>query len=104
MSRLIPALLLAAGLGCTSIQPAGPLAGRLGVPPAGKDFDDLPPPVKVPTPKPTPPANLVDPAEVASGDPYAAAKKLMAEYEADRKTMPKAPVTAEVSHIPGRLK
>ena len=103
MDRLT-SILLAAGLGCTGIQPAGPLANRLVTPPGGKDLDEPPPPVKVPTPKPTAPANLVDPGEVSAGDPYAAAQKLMAEYETDRKTISKAPVTAEVSHIPGRIR
>ena len=108
MTRLIPLLVLAAAVGCTGIQPVGPLAGKFGSPTpkgkADKDKDVPPEPVTVPAPKPTPPVNLVYPDEVLPENPEAAAQKLMSELEADRKNMPARPVTAEISRYKNGVK
>jgi hypothetical protein len=104
MTRFILGLTLAAAVvGCTSFQPVGPLSkGGAPAPKGGKAKDpdrDLPPePVTVPAVKPTPPVNWVDPGDV-SDDPHAAAQQLMREFEADQKTIPTAPRTAEISRI-----
>ncbi len=106
MTRLILGLLLVVGIGCTSIRPVGPLAGMGGGPGAkgkdGKDKDDSEP-VTIPTPKPTPPMNLVDPGDVSS-DPYGSQQKLMSELEGDRKTISTAPTTVEVSRYKNGVK
>jgi hypothetical protein len=110
MTRIILGLVLTAGVGCMGFQPTGPLA-KSGSGPAGKagkagkakvadqkDADLPPEPITVPAVKPTPPLNLVDPADV-SGDPYEAAQQLMREFEGDQKTIPTAPKTVEISRI-----
>lgn len=103
MTRLLTALTLATAIGCTGIQPVGPLAKKDG--PSGKPGQDAAPtePISVPAVKPTPPLSLVTPEEV-DRDPHVAAQRLMAEFEADRKNMPKAPMTAEVSRYKNGVK
>lgn len=107
MTRVTLGLLLAFAIGCTGIQPVGIMAPKGGGVKSkadkSKDDDDLPKVITVPTPKPTPPANWVDPSEV-TGDPHAAAQKLMSEFETDRKTILTPPVTAEVSRYKGGVK
>jgi hypothetical protein len=110
MTRLILGVILTAAIvGCTGIQPVGPFA-KMGNGPAAKggkakDMDRDAPnePVTTPAPKPTPPMNLVDPGDV-SDNPYAAAQRLMREYEGDQKTMPALSKTAEISRIKGGVK
>jgi hypothetical protein len=113
MTRLLFGLCLAAALGCGTVQPVGPLAKMMGNAPIGAkgkaakekaDKDTPPPPVTVPAAKPTPPLNLIYPDEVLPENPQASIQKLVNELEADRKNIPAAPMTAEVSHIKGRVK
>lgn len=106
MTRVTLGLLLALAIGCTGIQPVGIMAPKGGSAKSKADKskdDDVPKVITIPTPKPTPPANWVDPSEV-TGDPHAAAQKLMSEFEADRKTIQAPPMTAEVSRIKGGVK
>jgi hypothetical protein len=112
MTRLLFGLGLAAAIGCGTVQPVGPMAKMMGDKPIGakakaktvKDKDAPPPPVTVPAVKPTPPLNLIYPDEVLPENPQASVQKLMNELEADRKSMPAAPMTAEVSRIKGGVK
>jgi hypothetical protein len=98
-------LTLAAAVGCVQMQPVGPLAKVTGTPkgptPAADPADE---PVTVPAPRPTAPAMFIVPAEVSADNPTAAAQKLLAEFESDRKTTPPPPRTAEVSVIKGGVK
>lgn len=102
MMKLFPALLLGALIGCTGIQPVGPMS-KMGGPPgrkgADKDKDAPPDPVAVPAPKPTPPLNTTGPEDVNPDDPYQAVSKLQHELEADRKTIPMTPTTVQVSRV-----
>jgi hypothetical protein len=112
MTRLILGLLLSSAIGCSGMQPVGPFADKLGsspIKPKGKpgkdtDKDAPPPPVTVPAVKPTPPLNLIYPDEVLPENPQEAVYRLMSELEADRKSMPAPPRTAEVSHYKGGVK
>jgi len=107
MTRLVFfGLGLAVAIGCTNIQPVGPLAGKIGgtKPNVDKDKDTGPPVVTVPAVKPTPPLTLVYPDEVLPDNPQAAAQKLMNELDADGKNIPPPPKTAEVSRYKGGVK
>jgi hypothetical protein len=113
MTRLLLlGMTMTAALGCGTVQPAGPLAKMMGDKPIlGKpaakpkaDKDAPPPPVTVPAVKPTPPLNLVYPDEVMPENPQAALQKLVNELDADKKSMPAAPMTAEVSRYKGGVK
>ena len=113
MTRLIFGLCLVATIGCGSVQPVGPMAKMLGDKPIGgngkadkakADKDAPPPPVTVPAVKPTPPLNLIYPDEVLSENPQASVQKLVNELDADRKSIPAAPMTAEVSRYKGGVK
>jgi hypothetical protein len=103
MRALLFGLLVVGGVGCAQFQPVGPLAKTMGAPKGRPPSDkDAPPdPVTVPAQRPTPPALLITPGEVTAENPTAAAQKLMSEFEYDRKTMPAAPKTAEISVIKG---
>ncbi|MBX9578830.1 MAG: hypothetical protein K2X87_00855 [Gemmataceae bacterium] len=105
MKTTLLGLTLAAAVGCVQMQPVGPLAKSIGTPkgpaPAAA-ADDPADPVTVPAPRPTAPALFVVPAEVSADNPAAAAQKLMAEFESDRKSTP-AP-RPEVSVIKGGVK
>lgn len=99
--------LVFAAVGCVQMQPVGPLAKITGTPggaaPAAKADPEDPADAEVqtvPAPRPTAPATFVVPAEVEAQNPAAAAQKLRAEFESDRKTLP-APRTSEVSVIRG---
>jgi hypothetical protein len=109
MSRLLAASLLTIAVGCTNVQPIGPFADRMGGSPAsrgkpGKEPDGPPPPVTVPAVKPTPPLNIIYPDEVSSENIQASVQKLRNELETDRKNIPAAPLTAEVSRYKGGVK
>jgi hypothetical protein len=54
--------------------------------------------------KPTPPMNLIYPDEVSPENPQAAIQRLKNELEADQKSIPAAPLTAEVSRYKGGVK
>ena len=108
MKRL--AILLLAtlpGVGCLHLQPIGPLAD-----PSAAATTRPAPGVTVKTPKeaearpivqaapaPTPPALLVTPAEVTEANHKDAARRLMEELEADRRSMESMPRPAEISVI-----
>lgn len=109
MTRLLLALALGALIGCTGIRPVGPLAGSGLGPKAGKakgdkDKDEPPEPVTVPAPKPTPPLNTTGPEDVSPENPNLAIRKLQQELEADKKTVPSAPKTVEVSRYKNGVK
>jgi hypothetical protein len=100
MTRLICGLVLMVAVGCTGIQPVGPLAKKngssTGDPKADKDPGPADP-VVIPAPKPTPPACLVRAEDVTSENVEMIKKQLSAEIDADRKSLRNLPVTAEVS-------
>lgn len=99
--------LLAGGVGCTGFRPVGPLAHALPDPSGTvhrPDTSSPPETVVVPAPKPTPPLNLVDPTDVTTDDPHAAAQKLLNEIENDRRTTLPPPRTAEVSRYKNGVK
>lgn len=103
MMKVLFSLMLATAIGCTGFQAVGPLAKQNG-PTSKSGKDAVPPePVTIPAVKPTPPLSIVTPDEVER-DPYVAAQKLTSEFEADRKSMTKAPLTAEVSRYRGGVK
>ena len=107
MTRLTLAFCLLAGAaGCTGFRPVGPLARALPTDPGQSDpaKNTSPEPIVLAAPQPTPPLNLVDPSDVTATDPYAAAQKLLSEIEGDRKTIPTAPRTAEVSRYKNGVK
>jgi hypothetical protein len=100
MIRSLFGVALLVAIGCTEIQPVGPLAKKSG-PLSGdaKADKDLgpPDPVTIPAPKPVPPVCLVRPEDVTADNVESAKQQLLAEFDADRKSMRTAPVTAEVS-------
>lgn len=105
MRTLLLALPLIAGLGCTNMQPIGPLAKSK--PPAkgaAADPDIPPPPSESTARKPVPPAMLIVPGEVNTDNASAAAQKLANEFEYDWKTLPPPSKTAEVSRIKNGVK
>jgi hypothetical protein len=108
MKKLLLTLALGTALGCTGIRPAGPFAKPPSASGSGKakerDNDTTPEPVTIPAVKPTPPLNTTGPEDVNPDDPYSAAQKLMNELEADRKTVPNVPKTAEISRYKGGVK
>lgn len=103
MRKFLLGMMLLAGVGCTNVQPIGPLAKRMGKPPAAKDIDP-PEPVTVPAPRPTPPAALIEPDEVTADTAAAAVQKLTNELDYDAKTFPPPPKTAEISRYKGGVK
>ncbi len=101
MKHLLFALALAAGMGCTGVQPIGPMAKRGPAPtggPAEKDLDP-PGPVVVEAPRPTPPAEMILPSQVAAENPQIAVQKLTAELQADERELERMPKTSSVSVI-----
>lgn len=103
MKKLLLALPLIAGLGCTNMQPIGPLAKSK--PPAAQPDADIPPPPSESTVrKPAPPTVLIVPGEVNSDNASAAAQKLANEFEYDWNSLPPPPKTAEVSRIRNGVK
>lgn len=91
---------LLGSLGCVTVQPVGPMAKMLGPEPLfvpkksanPSDGGNLPT-----ASQPIPPAEFVRPEDVEREDPQSVARKLQSEFEADRKTMPTPPRTAEIS-------
>lgn len=109
MRTLLLAISLGVVVGCTGIQPVGPMAKMMNAPPGGKgkkgkDKDEPPEPLTVPAARPTPPLNTTGPEDVNPADPYFAVGKLQQELEADRQTIPVSPTTVEVSKIKGGVK
>lgn len=87
-------------MGCVTVQPVGPMAKMLGPEPlfvpkkSANPSEGGNPPT---TSKPIPPAEFIRPEDVEREDPQSVARKLQSEFEADRKTMPTPPRTAEIS-------
>lgn len=108
MTRIVLGLGLAFALGCQGVEPIGPFAKMMGPSPvkakAVKNKDFSPAPVSVPAVKPTPPMNLIYPDEVSPENPQGAIQRLKNELDADQKSIPAAPVTAEVSRYKGGVK
>jgi hypothetical protein len=109
VKKLLFAMAMLGGVGCVHLQPIGPLAKVTGTPKGGPGAGplarDVPPdPVTVPAPRPAPPAMLITPGEVTANTAADAAQKLMNELEIDRKPLPGAPRTAEVSVYKGGVK
>ena len=102
MRTLLLASLILCGVGCTNVQPMGPLSRSK--PPAEAADPDLPPPPSATAMKPVPPAMLIVPGEVNSENASAAAQKLANEFEYDWKTLPPPSKTAEVSRIRNGVK
>jgi hypothetical protein len=100
MIRFCFGVALVVAIGCTGIQPVGPLAKK-GASPGGGDSkseaDAVPDPVVIPAPKPTPPMCLIRPMDVTAENVEWIKQQLSAELEADRKSMRAMPVTVEVS-------
>lgn len=92
MNKLYIGLVLLAGIGCTNIQPAGPLAKITGAPktgPAGGPLaKDPPAPAAVQSQRPPRPAEMITPGEVSADNATAAAQRLMSELEMDGKAIP----------------
>lgn len=109
MNKLVFGLLmLLPGVGCVHLQPIGPLAQENGAaapvsPAPGVTVtapkDAVPKPIVQPAPAPSPPALLVTPAEVTEANHADAARRLMEELEADRRSMESMPRSAEISVI-----
>lgn len=99
MTRLLFGLALMVAIGCTGIQPVGPLAKKGSSSGDSKSDKDAgpPDPVVIPAPTPNPPKCLVHPEDVTEENVEFIRQQLLAEFEADRKTMPSVPVTVEVS-------
>ena len=109
MTRAILGIGLMFAIGCTSVQPIGPFANRMGGTSKAsgkmaKDKEGPPSPVTVPAVKPTPPMNTIYPDEVSPENPQASIQKLKNELESDQKNIPAAPITAEVSRYKGGVK
>jgi hypothetical protein len=108
MTRIVLALGLAIAMGCKGVEPIGPFAKMMGASPTKlkpvKEKDASPAPVTVPAAKPTPPMNLIYPDEVSPENPQGAIQRLKNELDADQKSIPAAPVTAEVSRYKGGVK
>ncbi len=111
MTRILLALMLGVAVGCTGLQPAGPLAkmtadSQTKKPVATKDWESDEPtgPITVPAPLPTPPLNTVGPEDVTAENPQQALERTQQEIEADSRNLPPAPITAEVSRYKNGVK
>jgi hypothetical protein len=96
-------LVLLPGLGCVHLRPVGPLAKEYAGPaptsPAAGVATAAPKPIVQPAPAPAPPALLVTPGEVTEVNHADAARRLMEELEADRRSMDAMPRPVEISVI-----
>lgn len=99
MNRLLFGVFLAASMGCTSVQPIGPLAKptRATKGPPVVNEQPEPAPLTVAAPRPVPPAELIMPSQVMAENPQIAVQKLTAEIATDRQSLEALPRTAEVS-------
>lgn len=101
MRTLLLGLMAAAGVGCTSVQPTGPLAKVMGTskkapaPAAAADPGPAGPPT-VPAVRPSPPALLITAEDVTADDPTSALRKVRTEIERDRETTPPPPPVVSV--------
>jgi hypothetical protein len=109
MNKLVLGLLvLLPGLGCVHLQPVGPLAKDLAglapvspAPGVTAPTEAAPKPIVQSAPAPAPPALLVTPGEVTEANHTDAARRLMEELEADRRSMEATPRPAEISVVKG---
>ena len=108
MKTLLFGLTLVGGLGCMTAQPVGPMAKAMkpakGPAAAEKDAPAAAEVAPAPAGRPTPPALLITEAEVGPENTAAAARKLMTEFEFDRKSAAPPSRTAEVSVYKGGMK
>ena len=106
MKRVLACLLFLGASGCLNVQPVGPMAhlmkSKAPTPGRGEPATS-PDPVTVAASRPVPPAILIVPEEVTTENASSATRKLLDEYDHDRKTVPPTS-TAEVSIIKGGLK
>lgn len=107
MKRTLFCLVLLGNVGCMNVQPIGPFAKMMKPVGAAPDSSELKPiesdPVTVAAPRPVPPTILITPGEVTPENASTATRKLMDEYEYDRKTLT-PPRTAEISVYKGGVK
>jgi hypothetical protein len=93
-------------VGCKGFHAVGPLAKQPPITQQGKPLPNATPAAsaaaRVPAVKPTPPTMYVQPEEVTADNARESAAKLGAELGVDAQTPVNAPVTVEVSRIPGR--
>ena len=102
MSRLILIASLAMlGIGCTTIQPVGPMA-KMFPPKEKKEEAAALEPIVTQAPRPVPPAMLVTPGEVTEGNCQQAIEKLKQEMEQDRRSLEAMPRTSEISVLRSR--
>lgn len=104
MTRLLFGFILAAAIGCTGIQPVGPLANHKSGGDAKTDPASPQEPITIPATAPTPPKCIVHPEDVTEDNVETVRKQLLAEFDADLKSMPSVPVTAEVSEYKSGVK
>ncbi|MGL4419864.1 MAG: hypothetical protein ACRCZF_04285 [Gemmataceae bacterium] len=88
-------------MGCTHIQPVGPLADSLGLPTKptkgpGKPSEPDPEPIVQQAPRPSLPAVFVTPGEVTGLNAEDAAKRLQQELDTDRRAMEAMPRISEM--------
>ena len=97
MTRILLVFFVISGLGCVHVQPVGPLATTLGMPPnppppgAKSAAAEPPDPIVREAPKPTPPALYVTPGEVSETTAEEAVKRLGQEMETDRRSLEAMP-------------
>lgn len=94
MKKLLFGLLLIGGLGCTHVQPTGPLAKVTGTPKSAPTAGPLATDkgtTAVQARRPPRPAEMITPGEVSADTAPAAAQKLLSELELDGKTTPNVP-------------
>jgi hypothetical protein len=106
MRHILLGLVFMVGTGCMNVQPIGPLA-KMGGAPGGRPIPgvtDGPEPATVQASRPVPPALLITPGEVTPENASIATRKLMDEYDYDRKNLPAPSKTAEVSVYKGGVK
>jgi hypothetical protein len=110
---LLLSVMACSGTGCVHLQPIGPMAAALGKPQPmkrtaeGARVTELGPnkavvPLMRPALPPPPPAMLVTPAEVSEANHQQAARRLLDEMEADRKSLDSMPRYSEVSVVRNR--
>jgi hypothetical protein len=98
ISLLLTALLVTSA-GCLTIKPLGPMKNVF---PDKKADEQVLEPIVQQAPRPTPPAMLVTPGEVAEGNSQAVIEKLKQELEQDRRSLDAMPKSSEVSFVKGK--
>lgn len=92
MKTLFFSVVLMTALGCTNLQPTGPLAKVTGSPKSAPAVGPLAKDAAAPTPvqaqRPPRPAEMITPGEVSAENASSAAQRLMNELEMDGKAIP----------------